>query len=146
MKEIERARTSLLKCIKIELDGMRVHDINNIGAYMLFCMGKEEMRIGELQPRGYYLGSNVSYNVREMTRDGYLEQRRSDHDRRNIFVRLTDKGLQLYEKFDARFKEHAVQIEEEIEVSPAELAQTAETLERLNQFVTRLPRAAPHYE
>src|SRR3546814_3709702 len=68
--------------IKSDLDRQGIRDLNNVQALILFNIGEEELSIGELTQRGYYLGSNVSYNVKKMVENGYLIQERSPHDRR----------------------------------------------------------------
>src|SRR5215469_8311711 len=91
----ERLHRQFLEVVKLELEGLRIHDINNVQALMLFNIGDAEMTVGELTLRGCYLGSNVTYNIKKMGQHGYLEQRRSVHDRRSIHVRLTEKGKKL---------------------------------------------------
>jgi DNA-binding MarR family transcriptional regulator len=89
---IERLHRQFLEVIKVELDRTGVVDIKN-KALIMSNIGKEELTVGELKNRGYYLGSNVSYNVKKMVENGYLEQERSTHDRRSVRVRVSDKGL-----------------------------------------------------
>src|SRR5271170_2716470 len=88
---IERLHRHFLEVVKLELDGLQIHDINNVQALMLFNIGDAEMTVGELILRGCYLGSNVSYNVKKMVENEYLSHERSVHDRRSIHVRLTEK-------------------------------------------------------
>lgn len=107
IKLIERLHRQFLEVVKTELDRIGVEDINNIQALILFNISDEELTVGELTNRGYYLGSNVSYNVRKMVENGYLVQERSTHDRRSIRVRLSDKGLDLCKEIDAMFERHA---------------------------------------
>src|SRR3954470_9073034 len=85
---VERLHRHFLEIVKLELDGMGVHDINNVQGLILFNIGDAEMTVGELTLRGCYLGSNVSYNVKKMVENDYLVQERSEHDRRSIHVRL----------------------------------------------------------
>src|SRR5271163_1146568 len=92
---VERLHRHFLEVVKLELDGLGIHDINNVQGLILFNIGDAEMTVGELMLRGCYLGSNVSYNVRKMVENGYLSQQRSLHDRRSIHVRLTEKGIRL---------------------------------------------------
>ncbi len=92
---IERLHRHFLEVVKLELEGLGIHDINNVQGMMLFNIGEAEMTVGELTLRGCYLGSNVSYNVKKMVENGYLVQQRSLHDRRSVHVRLTDKGIKL---------------------------------------------------
>src|SRR5437868_14742669 len=88
---IERLHRQVLEVIKLELDRLGMHDINNVQALMLFNIGEAEISVGELMSRGYYLGSNVSYNVKKMVEDDYHMQERSVHDRRSIHVPLTEQ-------------------------------------------------------
>ena len=81
---VERLHRHFLEVVKLELEGLGIHDINNIQGMMLFNIGDAEMTVGELTLRGCYLGSNVSYNVKKMVENGYLAQQRSLHDRRSI--------------------------------------------------------------
>jgi hypothetical protein len=65
---IERLHRQFLEGVKLELDALGIHDVNNVQAMMLFNMGDTEISVGELTSRGYYLGSNVSYNVKNYPR------------------------------------------------------------------------------
>src|SRR5215472_18042205 len=69
---VERLHRQFLEVVKLELEGLEVHDINNVQAMMLFNIGDAEMTVGELTLRGCYLGSNVSYNVKKMVENEYL--------------------------------------------------------------------------
>jgi hypothetical protein len=74
---VERLHRHFLEVVKLELEGLGIHDINNVQGMMLFNIGDAEMTVGELTLRGCYLGSNVSYNVKKMVENGYLTQQRS---------------------------------------------------------------------
>lgn len=106
VKLIERLHRQFLEVVKAELDRLGVEDINNVQGLILFNIGSDELTVGELTNRGYYLGSNVSYNVRKMVENGYLVQERSPHDKRSIRVRLSDKGLALSGKVSEIFDQH----------------------------------------
>ena len=95
---VERLHRQFLEVVKLEIEGLGIHDINNVQGMMLFNIGDAEMTVGELTLRGCYLGSNVSYNVKKMVGNGYLTQQRSLHDRRSIHVSLTEKGLKLRDR------------------------------------------------
>lgn len=107
-KLLERLHRQFLEVVKTELDRLNIEDINNVQALILFNIGQDELTVGELTNRGYYLGSNVSYNVRKMVENGYLVQERSTHDRRSIRVRLSEKGLALQRHVASMFDRHAV--------------------------------------
>ena len=103
---IERLHRRFLDVIKAELDSLGTRDINNVQSLILYNIGEDELTVGELTNRGYYLGSNVSYNVKKLVENGYLEQQRSDHDRRSVRVRLSPKGLELCGRVDALYQRH----------------------------------------
>src|SRR5437016_10640173 len=104
---VERLHRQFLEVVKLELEGLGVHDINNVQAMMLFNIGDAEMTVGELTLRGCYLGSNVSYNVRKMVQNKYLSHERSVHDRRSIHVRLTERGMKLRDRLTVMHQRHA---------------------------------------
>lgn len=108
---IERLHRYFLDVVKLELDRKDVQDINNVQAMILYNIGHDEMTVGELTLRGYYLGSNVSYNVKKMGENDYLEQTRSVHDKRSIRVKLTDKGKELYALLNEMFTRHDSKLE-----------------------------------
>ena len=92
---IERLHRRFLDVLKVELERKGIQDINNIQALILYNVGDDEVTVGELTLRGYYLGSNVSYNVKKMVENDYLVQARSIHDKRSIRVKLSDKGQKI---------------------------------------------------
>ena len=87
-------------------DSINLLDINNVQSMILHNIGTDELTVGELTVRGYYLGSNVSYNVKKMVENGYLAQERSIHDKRSIRVKLSDKGRKLNDAIIKLYKKH----------------------------------------
>ena len=63
---IERLHRLFLDVIKAELDAIRVRDINNVQSLILYSIAGNEISIGELTQRGYFLGSNVSFNLKKI--------------------------------------------------------------------------------
>ncbi len=103
---IERLHRHFLDVLKLELDRKGIQDINNVQSMILYNIGEDELTVGELTIRGYYLGSNVSYNVKKMVENGYLVQERSVHDKRSIRVRLSQKGIELRALITDMFARH----------------------------------------
>lgn len=132
---IERLHRHLLEVLKTELDRLGIQDINNVQSLILYNIGDDELTVGELTARGYYLGSNVSYNVKKMVENGYLSQERSPHDRRSVRVRLSDKGLELRDKISLMF-ERQVNALASAGLSEEDLARVNETMRRLERFWT----------
>ena len=98
---IERLHRLFLEVIKCELDNLKIEDINSVQAMVLYNLGGEQISIGELTTRGCYLGSNVSYNLKKMVQNGYVDQITSKHDKRSYMIKLSSKGNSLYKKIDA---------------------------------------------
>ncbi|GAB4368385.1 MAG: MarR family winged helix-turn-helix transcriptional regulator [Kiloniellaceae bacterium] len=130
---IERLHRQCLEVIKADLDRQGIRDLNNVQALILFNIGEEELSIGELTQRGYYLGSNVSYNVKKMVENGYLIQERSPHDRRSFHVRAADKGVAVYRNLSALFDQHSTQLSD-IQLSEESLDAANHALRRVQQF------------
>jgi len=92
---IERLHRRFLDVLRTELKRIGIRDINGVQALILANIGDEEIVIRDLIERGYYQGSNVSYNIKKLTDYGYLDQERAQHDKRSVTVKLTDKGRQV---------------------------------------------------
>ena len=133
---IGRLHRQFLEIVKLELDGADIRDINNVQAVMLFNLGDAEMTVGELTLRGCYLGSNVSYNLKKMVENGYVEQARSPHDRRSVHVRLTPKGRELRDRLVAMHRRHAELLQ--CAITAPDLEHAAATLRRLERFWIRV--------
>jgi DNA-binding MarR family transcriptional regulator len=133
---VERLHRQFLEVVKLELEGVGIHDINNVQAMMLFNIGDAEMTVGELTLRGCYLGSNVSYNVKKMVENKYLAHERSVHDRRSIHVRLTERGIKLRDSLTAMHRRHAEMLAQAA-LSADGLQAAGVTLRRLERFWIR---------
>jgi DNA-binding MarR family transcriptional regulator len=130
---IERLHRRFLDVIKTELDRLGIEDINNVQALILSNISNEQLTVGELTARGYYLGSNVSYNVKKLVENGYLNQERSPHDRRMTRVKVSDKGLGLCERIDHLYRNNAVELERDV-ISADQLAATNQVLNVLERY------------
>jgi DNA-binding MarR family transcriptional regulator len=130
---IERLHREFLEVVKAELDRLGIRDLNNVQAMILYNIGEEELSVGELTIRGCYLGSNVSYNLKKLTENGYIEQARSPHDRRSVTVRLSDKGRELAGKLSELYERHIGSLDERV-LTQAELSQANDVLMRLERF------------
>jgi DNA-binding MarR family transcriptional regulator len=130
---IERLHRYFLDVVKLELDRKHMQDINNVQAMILYNIGHDDMTVGELTLRGYYLGSNVSYNVKKMSENGYIDQERSVHDKRSIRVSLTEKGKDLYAILNEMFVRHEGKLEG-TKLTPESFQDTINTLQNVERF------------
>ena len=92
---IERLHRRFIDVLKSELNRIGVRNINGVQALLLSNIGEEKITIRDLVERGYYLGSNVSYNIKKLTDLGYLDQEPTPHDRRSVTISLTEKALEI---------------------------------------------------
>lgn len=134
---VERLHRYYLEVIKIDLDRRNIQDINNVQALILFNIGEDEMTVGELTARGYYLGSNVSYNVKKMTENDYIVQEKSPHDKRSIRVKLSEKGLALHKIMKDQFDKQIASLASG-NLSEPDLATLNDLLKKLERFWTSL--------
>jgi len=130
---VERLHRECLEVIKADLDRQGIRDLNNVQAMILFNIGSDVLSVGELTNRGYYLGSNVSYNVKKMVENGYLIQERSPHDRRAVHVKLSDKALAVVQKMHEMYDRHLQALNSET-FKDDELDNVNLTLRRLERF------------
>jgi len=130
---VERLHRRLLDVIKDEFDRRGRSDINSVQALLLYNVGDAELTAGELRTRGYYLGSNVSYNLKKLVEMGYLHHQRSRMDRRSVRISLTDKGRMVHDIIQGLYDKHARTIEPIGGISNSDF-------ERLNQALFRLER------
>ncbi|SDF78532.1 DNA-binding transcriptional regulator, MarR family [Limimonas halophila] len=130
---IERLHRQCMELVKTELDRLGVRDLNAVQAMILFNLGDSQLTVGELTQRGYYLGSNVSYNVKKMVENGYLHQERSPHDKRATHLQCSEKGMEICNRLDELFDRHARELANS-GVDEGALGTTNDSLQRLEGF------------
>ena len=133
---VERLHRRLLDVIKDEFERRGRDDVNAVQALLLYNIGDKELTASELRTRGYYLGSNVSYNVKKLVEMGYLHHARSRVDRRSVRISLTDKGRQVHELISALYDKHARTIEPIGGISNDDFGRLNQALVRLERFWT----------
>jgi len=133
---VERLHRRLLDVIKDEFDRMGRSDVNSVQALLLFNIGDAELTAGELRTRGYYLGSNVSYNLKKLVDAGYIYHERSRVDRRSVRVSLTEKGKDVADIVNRLYDRHISSIEKVGGVSEDDFKRLNKTLHRLERFWT----------
>src|SRR6201982_1732006 len=133
---VERLHRRLLDVIKDEFDRRGRSDINSVQALLLYNIGDKELTAGELRTRGYYLGSNVSYNLKKLVEMGFLDHQRSRVDRRSVRIKLTDKGVDVRDIVEQLYQKHVRTVEQVGGISPEEFGSLNKALHRLERFWT----------
>jgi DNA-binding MarR family transcriptional regulator len=133
---VERLHRRLLDVIKDEFDRRGRADINAVQALLLFNVSDKELTAGELRTRGYYLGSNVSYNLKKLVEMGFLDHQRSRVDRRSVRIKLTQKGRDVRDIVSALYEKHVRTVEQVGGISAVEFSGLNKALQRLERFWT----------
>jgi DNA-binding MarR family transcriptional regulator len=131
---VERLHRLLLDVIKDEFERLGHLDINAVQALLLFNIGDNEVTAGELRSRGYYQGSNVSYNLKKLVEMGYMHHQRCEIDRRSVRVRLTPRGREVRAIVADLFARHAKGLERTLSSDPDTLGALNRTLRRVERF------------
>lgn len=133
---VERLHRLLLDVIKDEFERVGVIEINAVQALLLFNVGDNEVTAGELKTRGYYQGSNVSYNLKKLVETGFMHHQRCEIDRRSVRVRLTQKGRDIRDVISELFARHAEGLETKGVLGPDGIAEISGSLRRVERYWT----------
>ena len=133
---VERLHRRLLDVIKDEFDRRGRSDINSVQALLLYNIGDKELTAGELRTRGYYLSSNVSYNLKKLVEMGFLDHQRSRIDRRSVRIKLTDKGREVRDTVDTLYEKHMRTVEQVGGINAEDFGGLNKALHRLERFWT----------
>ena len=133
---VERLHRLLLDVIKDEFERVGVLEINAVQALLLFNIGDNEVTAGELKSRGYYQGSNVSYNLKKLVEMGYMHHQRCEIDRRLVRVRLTEKGRYIRDVVSELFSRHADGMESKGVLGDAGIEDITRSLKRMERYWT----------
>jgi len=134
LKLVERLHRCLLDVVKDEFERRKRDDVNAIQALLIYNIGDQELSASELRARGYYLGSNVSYNVKKLVDIGYLHHNRSRIDRRAVRISLTEKGREVHDIVKKLYEKHVGVIEHLGGVSTDDFQRMNHALARLERF------------
>ena len=133
---VERLHRLLLDVIKDEFERLNILEINSVQALLLFNIGENEVTAGELKSRGYYQGSNVSYNLKKLVDLGYMHHQRSEIDRRSVRVKLTEKGRHVRGLLSDLFARHSDGIEKRGLIDASGMDEINMSLKRMERFWT----------
>ena len=87
---------------------------------------------GELRTRGYYLGSNVSYNLKKLVELGFIDHQKSASDKRAVRISLTPEGLAIAETVAELYDRHIVSIDKVGGLGEQEFQKMNRSLQRLD--------------
>lgn len=131
---VERLHRRLLDVVKDEFERAGRADINAVQALLLFNIGNAELTAGELRSRGYYLGSNVSYNLKKLVDLGFINHTKSRVDRRSVRISLTDKGTEIASVVAQLYDRHIQSIEQVGGLGEEDFTAMNKLMQRLDRF------------
>ena len=131
---VERLHRLMLDVIKDEFERLGILEINPVQALLLYNIGDNVVTAGELKSRGYYQGSNVSYNLKKLVETGHMHHQRCEADRRAVRVRLTERGRETRAILCDLFARHADGLERAGLIRAEELVECNRTLRRIERF------------
>ncbi|MEO1024668.1 MAG: winged helix DNA-binding protein [Pseudomonadota bacterium] len=131
---VERLHRLLLDVIKDEFERLGVLEINAVQALLLFNIADNEVTAGELRSRGYYQGSNVSYNLKKLVDMGFMHHQRCEIDRRSVRVKLTEKGRDVHKVVAELFERHAENLSTDAIVGDDRIRSVNEGLGQIERF------------
>ena len=133
LKLIERLHRLLLEVIKAEIERENFRDINAVQALLIFNIGGEAVTAGELRSRGYYMGSNVSYNLKKLVKSGFINQETSKTDKRSNRLTVTPKGREICDMVNSLYNR-------QLEMVSHTGVSTQEEITGMNAVLGRLER------
>ncbi|NBX74040.1 MAG: MarR family transcriptional regulator [Alphaproteobacteria bacterium] len=127
--QLERMHRRFLDVVRLELSTNGIQDISPVQAMMLVNVGDAELSVRDLIERGYYLGSNASYNLKQLVTGGYVERQQALRDKRAARLKLTPTGfkvLRIIHEVTAKYGDMK-------ETSPHDIEATSRTLRKLER-------------
>lgn len=134
LRLIERLHRLLLDVIKDEFQRQGGSDLNSVQALLIYNIGESELTAGDLKRGGYYLGSNVSYNLKKLVDMGYIHYKKSETDGRSVRVSLTDKGHDVCDVVKQLYERQLGSLQSVGSVSNDDLKSLNKALMRLERF------------
>lgn len=127
---VERMHRRFLDLVRLELERRGADDLSPIQALMVLLIGDDELSVRDLMERGYFLGSNASYNLKNLVESGYVDRAASQRDRRSARLRLSEKGQTLCQSLRRMEAEQA----EALIAAPSDLDDLAVTYRMLRRL------------
>lgn len=134
LRLIERLHRRLLDVLRTKLEVAGKTDLNAVQALLVYNIGENEITAGELRSRGYYLGSNVSYNLKKLVELGYVSHERAAHDKRAVRVSLSDSGRRIAHLVDSIYEAQLAEILKDDIFGPEALEDMKRQLKTLERY------------
>jgi len=81
--------------VESELQSRGIFEVNATQALMLINIGSEKATIAKTTNIGYYIGTNISYNINALLKKGYITKISSKDDKRSVYLSPSKKGIAI---------------------------------------------------
>ena len=88
-------------------------DLNPNQVLLIKNIGKESMFVNLASVTGYKTGTNITYNINDLQRKGYIDKTKGKEDERKVYLTLTKKGLNVLAMIDSVLLSHSNLLQEE---------------------------------
>ena len=85
---LEQAHRRLHDVVKDDLERGGERHLTGVQALLIYEIGEGETPASVLRARGAFAGTSLSYNIKKLQEGGYLEQSRSEADKRTVHLRI----------------------------------------------------------
>ena len=133
---IEKLDKKLLEVIGNELDRRGYRQVNATQAQLMHKIGNKRLRHSDLHNKGYYLGSNVSYNLKKLAKLGLVSQETGLTDKRTSEIALTEEGQKIAALVEALYQRQLEFLEKAAGINQQQFSQLNDTLRRLDRYWT----------
>jgi len=131
---LEQAHRRLHDVVKDDLERSGERNLTGVQALLIYEIGEDETPASALRARGAFAGTSLSYNVKKLQEGGYLNQVRSNVDKRTVHLSLTERGLKVRKRVESLFDKQAVALEPTASVRHDDLNHLNKTVSRLERF------------
>ncbi|NIZ00940.1 MarR family winged helix-turn-helix transcriptional regulator [Thalassospira lucentensis] len=136
---VERIYRRFADLLRVDLIRLGKDDISPAQVALLFTIGEDELSVRDLLDRGHYMGSNASYNLKQLAESGYVERQVMARDKRSARLKLTTKGRELCQALNELHAEYHDALTNNLE-DQQEMETALRTLRRLEEFWTQTLR------
>lgn len=131
---VERLHQKLHEILAFVLNETDFSDVSPVQALLIYNISDNRITVGELKSRGFYLGTNVTYNLKQLVSAGYVNQVITPADKRSMLVSLTRKGKKVRNLLNNFFNQEITTILESCPLEFEEIETGLKVTETWDEF------------
>lgn len=131
---VERLHQKLHEILALVLNETDFSDVSPVQALLIYNISDNRITVGELKSKGFYLGTNVTYNLKQLVAAGYINQVITPADKRSMLVSLTRKGKKVRNLVNNFFNQEITMILESCPLEFEEIETGLKVTETWDEF------------